>query len=209
MKKTVLIFSLLTVFITLRGQTPGDFTDPRDGRVYKIILVGEQWWFAENLSFRGITGYLCYDTLAANCEKYGCIYTFESAMNACPRGWHLPGDDEWTMAEIKFGLDPNEAREQGFRGANTKPGDKFKSKTDWKKSSYSQGNNVSGFSILPGGYYNHKPGEFKGMGEQTEFWTATPNGGGAWFRSFSYLQGTIYRNTDAKADGKYVRCVKD
>jgi uncharacterized protein (TIGR02145 family) len=33
------------------------------------------------------------------CDKYGVLYTWESALNACPSGWHLPSLEEFRFLE--------------------------------------------------------------------------------------------------------------
>lgn len=40
--------------------------------------------------------YYCPDNDCANREPYGCLYNWPAAMHACPKGWHLPSDAEWT-----------------------------------------------------------------------------------------------------------------
>jgi len=50
---------------------------------------------AENLDI-DVPGSWCYEYKAENGKKYGRLYTWEAAMKACPKGWHLPSDAEWT-----------------------------------------------------------------------------------------------------------------
>jgi len=73
-------------------------TDPRDNHQYKIIKIGNQVLFAENLNYKlntqGCFSYNNNDLLSA---KYGLLYDFESAKlssNGFP-GWHLPTIYEW------------------------------------------------------------------------------------------------------------------
>jgi uncharacterized protein (TIGR02145 family) len=50
----------------------------------------------QNLNVKTVASY-CYDA-ERNCDRYGRLYTWESARRACESagaGWRLPIDDEW------------------------------------------------------------------------------------------------------------------
>jgi uncharacterized protein (TIGR02145 family) len=155
------------------------FTDPRDGKKYKTIEIGEHKWMAQNLDYHGEDGFLglCYGDVPQkkikkpeNCKKYGRLYNRNEAENACPEGWHLAGHSEWeTLID--------------FAGGKEIAGKKLKAKNGWKAHDFSGKNPKApkckwteektdnrgrvtvmehdmcntdeyGFSALPGGGYN-------------------------------------------------------
>ena len=101
----ILIFVLSNLITS--AQMTGKLIDVRDGHVYKTIQIGNQIWMAENLNFTTDSGSICYDNQPSNCEKFGRLYTWDVAKIVCPKGWHLPSDNEWQILERTLGMPEN------------------------------------------------------------------------------------------------------
>jgi uncharacterized protein (TIGR02145 family) len=180
--------------------------DDRDQQTYKIVLIGTQVWMAENLNFNA-TDSKCYSNSTANCEKYGRLYNWSTAMKnsassnknpsevqgICPSGWHLPSDAEWTALTNYVG---------------TNAGTKLKANSAlWN--SNGKGTDDFGFSALPGGL-GYSSGSFNNVGYLGDWWSATEStASGAYGRGMSYGSANVFRD-DGNRSGLYsVRCVQD
>lgn len=182
----------------------GTFTDSRDGKSYKTVVIGSLTWMAENLNFDNsatatgsIDSSFCYDGIPANCEKYGRLYQEYAATAVCPEGWRLPTADDWrdltTTAKSEFGDNNGSLRAVG-EWENTIFGDNVTA------------TNASGFSALPAGY-RAKTGECDGEGTKAYFWGEDNMNHYAWILSNQYdmEKESMQRGYYAYA----VRCVKD
>jgi uncharacterized protein (TIGR02145 family) len=211
----------------------GTFTDPRDGKTYKTVKIGNQEWFAENLAYlpavspasAGSTTsphYYVYNyngtdvataKATTNFTTYGVLYNFEASKAACPPGWHLPTDAEWTALE-------NYLIANGYNYDGTTTGNKIAKSlattTNWNASSGtgSIGNNLllnnkSGFSALPGGYRDYI-GNFSNVGNNVNWWNSVESSANnAWSRSLGYNYNYLFRNDSRKDYGFSIRCIKD
>lgn len=183
------------------GGTTGKepcLNDTRDGKKYKIVKIGTQTWMAENLNYTTSNSW-CYDDNVANCTKYGRLYTWHDALTACPSGWHLPDDVEWTTLS-------------NYLGGISIAGGKMKSTTDDWASPNTGATNSSGFSGLPGGYRKFDNGVFYSIGIYGNWWSRTQNIYNRTHGNVKYL----YRNNDnleggssLKSNGASCRCVRD
>ena len=177
-------------------ETIMGITDPRDGQFYETVVIGSQTWFAVNLNYNTGNSW-CYDNNGSNCDIYGRLYTWEAATSACPDGWHLPNDIEWTTL-----ID--------FLGGEDVAGGKMKETgtTHWN-SPNTGATNSSGFTALPGGYRSTNGG-FYDRGSFGIWWSATEySSASAWDRKLGYDTDGVDRDGRSKEDGFSVRCVRD
>jgi uncharacterized protein (TIGR02145 family) len=192
------------------GET-GFFEDERDGKIYAFVEIGKQVWMAENLNFETTNGSWCYQKSSTNCKSYGRLYNWSTATSnfgngtdICPKGWHLPTDNEWKQLERQLGMPEEDIEKDRFRKGG-EIGRKLKTEEGW---SSKNGDNSSGFSARPAGF-KEMFGGFKDLGIRTSWWTATKtNVLGAYRRWITPSTG-IGRYNSYQAFGFSVRCLKD
>jgi uncharacterized protein (TIGR02145 family) len=199
------IFTLLaTLLFTQTGnaQSTGTFIDLRDGQTYKTISFKNALtdttvtWMAQNMNYK-VQGSYAYDEKESNRKELGLLYTWEAAKKACPQGWHLATDNEWSMLATKF-------------GGMDKAGGALKSIKGWTEDG--NGTNSSGFNALPAGIRRNNLYEV--MGVMGFWWTSTPTGeeGKAWGWNISYakpLKTKVFRFPGPVSHAESVRCVRD
>lgn len=143
MKKILLVFMFLIVFMGLSGQVK--FTDNRDGNVYRTITIAGATWMAENLKYKAQSGAFYFDNDSNNIPDYGVLYEWKTALNSCPSGWHLPSGTEFQIL-INY----------------------FEQKETWGKIA----TDPSSFGIQLGGMQDYE-GTFSEMDESCYYWTST------------------------------------
>jgi uncharacterized protein (TIGR02145 family) len=161
---------------------------------------------AENLNYNA-SGSECYGSNPASCEKYGRLYAWAAALEACPSGWHLPSDSEWGALVAAAG-GPNMA------------GKKLKAKKGWSEGG--NGTDRLGFSALPGGYsdrfgyskrffgFGYSSGSFYDVGNYGYWWSATEyDASYAYYRYMDFGGATVHRGDFNKSLLFSVRCVQD
>jgi uncharacterized protein (TIGR02145 family)/uncharacterized repeat protein (TIGR02543 family) len=184
------------------AENPPSLVDDRDDKAYKVVAIGEQIWMAENLNYAGEAGGelgVCYEYDDSNCEIYGRLYSWREAVKACPVGWRLPTDNDWTeMAE--------------FIGSEN-IGKKLSSRTGWDKTDYLDLNGTDdfGFSALPAGYGHVADSVVFGGAkyqEHASWWTATElDADDAWYRDMRHNDFMRYHYKKSRLLS--VRCLQE
>ncbi|MDK2978299.1 MAG: hypothetical protein PWP52_1013 [Bacteroidales bacterium] len=183
-------------------------TNYANGTAIPLVTDNTAW---VNLGDNNTDDAYCYYNNDAN-SQYGALYTWAAAMNsatsssanpsgiqgACPDGWHLPSDAEWTELT-------------DYLGGASVAGDKMKEigTTHWI-SPNTGATNESGFTALPGGYRSSSGGSFGYAGGGGYWWSSTEyNSTSAYFRDLDYDYAGVGRFGTSKSFGFSVRCIKD
>jgi len=170
----------------------GMITDARDGRKYKTArMPDDNTWMAQNLNYKTDSSWCDTDS----CKKYGRLYAWTAAMNACPAGYHLPSDAEWDSLLAAAG---------GYHAA----GKKLKSKSGWNSYNGKNANGTDdyGFSALPGGYRFPPAGSNDTAGYFGFWWAA---GGNRYVYYMNHYNDAVHVSFHDKGIAHSVRCVKD
>lgn len=203
-----------------------------EGRIYKTVKIGNQWWMAEDL---GVTKYRNgnyipeigkapqdstlwkNDTAGAYCINVGYFYNWYAISNdsnaIAPEGWHIPTDNEWKELEMHLGMSPAEVDKLKWRG--THEGEKLKVKAKapgcWTEYGTVWDTNESGFTALSKGcrLFNGVFGE-PGQGRAGFWWSASEGSDrDAYYRHLDYKNANVFRYYGPKNYGFAIRCVKD
>lgn len=210
-----------------------------DGNVYPTLQLGGQEWMAANLRVThypdgmeipffesdeakdvnnslGDNDRMCwYDDNIDNKPLYGGLYTLDAAMNACPKGWHLPSDDEWKVLEAYLDMPANEIDNTGYRGTTVHCGARLAGSAElWIDGALESFSGAAfgntGFNTVPGGERNGVSGEFSRLGEFGTWWSDTYfSNGRSYVRVISYDNTGIDRRGNINESGYSVRCLKD
>lgn len=178
--------------VKIHEPVPGQFTDNRDGKTYKIVTIGSQTWMAENLSFRPENGKYEENNIdTINSEGFGYYYEMQTALKVCPDGWKLPSKKDWSLLNnmidsiayfksisgwknfeetiyVTNGID-------GFNDTNLMPGESIPVRTG--KMLSGNGNNKLLFNAIPAGEWGlvineYYPIHIRNTGLYAEWWTA-------------------------------------
>jgi len=195
----------------------------KDTNIYTgSVTIGTQVWMQENLKTRRYrngdlirtTTPVTLDITAEvtpryrweyggdenNIDTYGRLYTWYAITDirgVCPRGWHVPSDEEWsilvTYLEGKLNAGGN-LKETGT--------------THWTTPN-TGATNETYFTALPGGYRFYY-GRFSDIGVSGFWWSSSESSdSSAYGRGMFNYNNQVPRFNFYKRDGLSVRCIKD
>lgn len=166
-------------------KSTNTFTDPRDGKIYKTVKIGNQVWMAENLNYDAGNDSWFYDNNPENGKKYGRLYQWETAKKVAPKGWHLPSKNEFMTLLNNLGGEGTNAYKQIIPVGS------------------------SGFNALFGGY-RANDGNFYNIGNYATFWSSSEDSEDlAWECNVDSSYKRAYLGYNFENYGYSVRCVKD
>lgn len=152
----------------------------------ETIKIGNQVWMKKNVSIP-MPNSFWYERDSAGNAMNGRLYYFSSAMAVCPKGWHLPTDEEWQIMINTFGGD-------SLAGLALQPGGK------------------SGLDLPLAGYRsaNSSNDLFGKKNEQGFYWTCTVKGEQtAYAKALSAGNPVVSDMYYRRANAFSVRFVKD
>lgn len=183
----------VTIFIVslFSCSNENEFKDPRDGKIYKTVKIGNQVWMAENLNYEDGKDSYCYDDIKTNCDKYGKLYSMKAVEKAIPPGWHLPSREEWQILLDSIGNNEKDIYKNIIFGGK------------------------SGFNVIfAGGRYD----DFTDLDEEAHFWTSNQKELIFRFRNYGWSADVVHvykkkryviiGSSDVKS-ALSVRCIKN
>lgn len=149
----------------------------------ETVVIGNQEWMKYNLNV-DVLGSICYEQDSTNCNRYGRLYFWNAAIDACPDGFRLPTDKDWSTLV-------------SYLGGEAEAGKKIKKGGD------------SGFGALLAGNYHPEVKLFSYKGEKGYYWTASSHGfNTSWIWTLHLGEDSIHRSTIGKSFYFSVRCIK-
>src|SRR5690554_4082552 len=205
-------------FTTQEGSSGSTFTDPRDGKVYQTVVIGDQVWMAENLAYLpsvnmvadgsedaagsyyyvyGYDGTNVADAKATdNYATYGVLYNWTAAMDGEASSSTNPSGIQGVCpAGWHVPSDAEWTELIDYLGGTSVAGGKLKETgtTHWNTPN-TGATNETGFTALPGGQ-RLSNGTFYFIGYDGCWWSATERSAtDAWHRAMSYGTSYVFRS---------------
>ena len=183
-----------------------------EGNVYHGIRIDCDCWTQRNLESMkysdgsDIPGFYNYESevypdVDGNIETFGRLYDWESAINdgadngyghvqgICPEGWYLPTDEK-------------------YEALNAHGAAALKSPDYWLDGG---GNNSTGFTSLPAGYYDGSISRYLNLMGEAYYWSTTRVNGeiGSSSAVIRYICNEVLIQETREGLGYSVRCIKE
>ncbi|MDD4603153.1 MAG: FISUMP domain-containing protein [Bacteroidales bacterium] len=193
----ILALVLMSVPTILIGQTnasvkpaevkPTDSTSCGNinygGQIYRTVIIGSQCWMKDNLNIgkwidesqvqkqtdNNLLEKYCYGNNFVNCDQWGGLYQWDemmqyvqtpNAQGICPPGWHIPSSQDWKTVIRFLGGDNLAGGKMKYTGSN-----------GWQTPNVGA-TNSSGFTALPGGYFDYMPQQWHDIFRDGYFWSS-------------------------------------
>ena len=185
-----------TYVAALNEKFPSIFVDARDWTIYETVELNKQIWMAENLKYNVGNGSWLYENDLANEERFGRLYNWEAAQNACPSGWRIPSEKEWRRMAIPFGRVSSDAIDENDAT------DAYEALLKGGKSNF---NALLGGKRLPSG-------SFSDLSVYGDYWTSSAldsDPKDAWLFSFNSETQKLVLYDFSKSLGGSCRCIKE
>lgn len=197
MKKCLLITMALALVSLINAQAQGttgskqtgidaadcNGTIEYDGRSYRTVLIGTQCWMKDNLNIgkwtdqgqlqkqtnNGVIEKYCYGNDFTNCDQWGGLYQWDemmqyvqtaNAQGICPTGWHIPSSQDWKTLIRYLGGESLAGGKIKYTGSN-----------GWATPNVGA-DNSSGFTALPGGYFDYMAQRWHNQYSNGYFWSS-------------------------------------
>ncbi len=189
----------LPVGVAIWNGCGENYIDLRDSNIYPTVQIGNQCWMKKNLAYLPsvvgpgigskttpyyyVYGYNGTSVSAAkatsNYTTYGVLYNWPAANTACPTGWHLPTDAEFTILTNTTGNTKEALISAGWFN------DLFVGHR-WTDGSFG---NLGSYALF--------------------WSSSASSSSAAWRRNVYASNSTMYRSDYNKAGGFSVRCLRD
>jgi uncharacterized protein (TIGR02145 family) len=186
----ICFLAVFTLCFTQLNAQPSSYKDPRDGKLYKTVQIGNQTWFGENLRFKTDGAVLPNP----NIDEVGYLYSWETAQKSCPAGWHLPDENDWKVLITKL-------------GGKYAAGGKMKSNSSLWKSPNKLSPASSQFDAAPAGTI--AGGEKKLFSESALYWSSEAECTSANTVILNFAVNFVDKKITPKTDLLSVRCIKN
>ena len=206
MKKIILLSLAITSGYFAIAQTIKDV----DGNIYNTVSIGTQTWLKEDLKVSKLndgTSPNNSNAYGRSSNGYGSLYNAKwvETNKVCPIGWHIPNDDDWNTLI-------------NYLGGKSVAGGKLKESGVSHWSDPNKGaDNSSGFTGLPGGYWEPVGDKLYEVGGSAYWWSSTinkynldPDSYGLIKLSFDTTKVEIVKSFGLSSYNFFsIRCIKD